>query len=294
MNLAARSLYALLWMIGRLSLRALHALGDGVAWAARVMARREVQVARRNLELVFPHLSPYEREALLRDALRATGRTLAETCRCWTRPASENLSLVREVIGAELLDAAQAAGAGVIVAAPHLGNWELLNQWLAARAPITIVYRPPRHAWVEDLLRRARGNTNVTQVRAEAAGVRQLFRTLKDGGTIGILPDQQPKRGDGEFVPFFGVPALSMTLLPRLAHKTGATVLLGWAERLPVSAGFRVHIVPAPVAIADADTLRAVTALNAGIEACVSMAPAQYQWGYKRYSVRPPGEPTLY
>lgn len=294
MNFAARSLYAVLWLIGRLPLRALHALGDGIAWGARVMGRREVQVARRNLELVFPHLSPSEREALLRDALRATGHTLAETCRCWTRPTAENLSLVREVIGAELLDAAQTAGTGVIVAAPHLGNWELLNQWLSARAPIAIVYRPPRQRWIEGLLRRARGKENVTQVRAEAAGVRQLFRTLKDGGTIGILPDQQPKRGDGEFVPFFGVPALSMTLLPRLAHKTGAAVLLGWAERLPCSAGFRIRIVPAPLAIADADTLRAVTALNAGIEACVRAAPAQYQWGYKRYSMRPPGEPTLY
>ena len=294
MNVAARLLYALLWLVGRLPLRALHAFGAAVVWLLRVAGRGEARVARRNLELAFPALTSDARAALWRDSLRATGQTLAETCRFWTRPARDNLGLVREVIGAELLDAAQAAGRGVIVAAPHLGQWELLNQWLAARAPIAIVYRPPRQAWLEDLLRRARGHEGVTQVRAEAAGVRQLFRVLKDGGNVGILPDQQPKRGDGEFAPFFGVEALTMTLLPRLAHKTGATVLFGWAERLPRGAGFRVHLSPAPAAIATENAHDATAALNAGVEACVRAAPAQYQWGYKRYSIRPADAPKLY
>lgn len=294
MNVAARALYALLWLAGRLPLRALHALGAALAWAVRVGGRGETRVTRRNLELAFPALDADAREALGRASLRATGQALAETCRLWTRPAEANLPLVREALGTDLLDAAQRAGRGVIVAAPHLGQWELLNQWLAARAPIAIVYRPPRQPWLEALLRRARGHAGVTQVRAEAAGVRQLFRTLKDGGTVGILPDQQPKQGDGEFAPFFGVQAFTMTLLPRLAHKTGATVLFGWAERLPRSAGFRVRIAPAPPGIADPDPLRATTALNAGVEACVQLAPEQYQWGYKRYSMRPAGAPTRY
>ena len=294
MNFAARVLYALLWLIGRLPLRALHAFGAGLAWLLRVGGRSEARVARRNLELAFPRLDPIASETLWRESLRGTGQALAETCRFWTRPARDNLALVREALGTELLDAAQAAGRGVIVAAPHHGQWELLNQWLAARAPIAIVYRPPRQAWIEDLLRRARGHDGVTQVRAEAAGVRQLFRVLKDGGTVGILPDQQPKRGDGEFAPFFGVDALTMTLLPRLAHKTGATVLFGWAERLPDSAGFRVRLSTAPPEIGAENALAATKALNAGVEACVRLAPAQYQWSYKRYSIRPSGAARLY
>ena len=289
MNLAARLLYALLWLAGRLPLRLAHWLGSGIGACARIVGLREARVSRRNLELCFPAMTAGEREALLRTSLGETGRTLAETARCWTRPAPDNLALVREVENGALFDTALRSGRGVIVAAPHLGNWELLNQWLAHHTPLAIVYRPPRTAWMEALLRRARGHPNVTQVRAEAAGVRQLFRVLKEGGCVGILPDQQPKRGDGEFADFFGVPALTMTLLSRLAHKTDAIVLFAWAERLPASAGFRIRLRAAPEGIDADEAQQGVTALNAGVEACVREAPAQYQWSYKRFTIRPQG-----
>ena len=294
MNFAARLLHALLWALGRLPWRALEALGAALGAALRLARQGPYRIAKRNLEIAFPALPEAERAALLRETLGHAGRAMVETSRFWTRPAADNLPLVREALGAELLDAAQARAGGVIVCAPHLGHWELLNQWLAARAPIAIVYRPPRQAWLEALLRRARGHEGVTQVRAEAAGVRQLFRVLKAGGTVGILPDQQPKQGDGEFAPFFGVSAFTMTLVPRLAAKTGATVLFAWAERLPQAAGFRIHVQPAPPGLADDDPLVATAALNAGVEACVRQAPAQYQWTYKRWSMRPAGTPRRY
>lgn len=287
MNVTARLLYAALWLAGRLPLRLAQALGAGIGTLVRLVGLREARVSRRNLELCFPALDAQAREALLRDSLRETGRTLMETARCWTRPTPDNLRLVRAVEGAELFDAALASGRGVIVAAPHLGNWELLNQWLAQRTPIAIVYRPPRSAWMEALLRTARGHPGVSQVRAEAAGVRQLFRVLKDGGCVGILPDQQPKRGDGEFAPFFGVQALTMTLLSRLANKAGAVVLFAWAQRRD-DGGFDVRFRDAPAGIDAADAVVGVTALNAGVETCAREAPSQYQWSYKRFTMRPP------
>jgi KDO2-lipid IV(A) lauroyltransferase len=294
MNFAARGLHALLRLVGRLPLRTLHRLGGALGDVLLLTRSGSARIAGRNLELAWPELDPTARAALQRASVRETARTLFETACFWTRPALANLELVRETSGAELLERAQQSGRGVIVAAPHLGNWELLNQWLAARAPIAIVYRPPRQPWLEDLLRRVRGQPGVTQVRAEAAGVRTLFRTLKEGGTIGILPDQQPKAGEGEFAPFFGVPALTMTLLPRLAHKSGASVLFAWAERLPGSRGFRVHISAAPAGLDAADIDVGVAALNQGIEACVRLAPEQYQWSYKRYAKRPEGMPRRY
>jgi KDO2-lipid IV(A) lauroyltransferase len=109
---------------------------------------------------------------------------------------------------------------------------------------------------------------------------------------VGILPDQQPKGGDGVFAPFFGVEALTMTLLPRLAARTGATVLYAYCERIDApgaAPAFALRIEAAPDGIASDDAAEGARALNAGVERIARRDPAQYQWTYKRYKRRPPG-----
>lgn len=201
----ARLLVIAASLLGRLPWSWLYRLGDALAALWRWRDARESRVARRNLELAFPGLETGQRDALHRRILRTTARQALETLKLWTRPPAANLALLRERHGEDLYDAALAAGRGVIVAAPHFGNWELLNQWLASRGPIAIVYRPPESAVGDEFLQQVRGVDNVRQVRAEGPAVRQLWKVLKDGGAVGILPDQQPKAGDGEFAPFFGV-----------------------------------------------------------------------------------------
>lgn len=289
----ASCLFLLLKLIGLLPLRWLHAAGGLLGAFALRFDNREAQVAWINLGLCLPELGEAERRTLLRETLADAGRTLFETCRLWTRPQASNLALVREVVGAELFEAALAEGRGLVVAAPHLGNWELLNQYLASRTPISIVYRPPRQGYTDVLLQRVRQHPGVSQVRAEAAGVRQLLRQLKAGGVLGILPDQQPKQGEGEFAPFFGQPALTMTLLPRLLARTGAAALFAYAERLPCAGGFRIVFRPAPAGLSG-EGIEAIAALNVGVEVCVRGALAQYQWGYKRFSMQAEGRPNPY
>lgn len=297
----ARALHVLASALMRLPWRALTACADFAA--ARMLRRngRSVCVTRRNLELAYPDRLPAEREGLVRAIVHGTARQALETLRFWTRPHAENLALIREVHGAARLDAAIAAGRGVIVAAPHYGNWELLNQWLAARTPIAVLYAPPESQVGEAFLNRVRAAQGdpgrVTQVRAEASAVRELLRRLKGGGVVGILPDQQPKQGDGEFASFFGMPALTMTLLGRLAAKTGARVVFAYCERVDARGpGYALHVEDAPDGIDAADPQRAVAALNAAVERIARRDPAQYQWTYKRYSLRPPGsdEPNPY
>ena len=299
-TLLAHLLYALAWAAARLPWPLLRAIADGMArlWIAR--DAREARVARRNLELIRPDLAPAAREALLGQILRTTARQALETLRLWTRPAARNLADITDVHGEALFDAALADARGLIVAAPHMGNWELLNQWLAAKTPLAILYRPPESAIGEAFLRRVRANAGgqVEQVRAEAAGVRTLLKRLQKGGVVGILPDQQPKAGEGEFAPFFGKQALTMTLLGRLAHRSGARVLLCWCERLPGDGAprYAIHVQAAPEAVADADPATAVAALNHAIEAIARRDFTQYQWTYKRYTLRPPasGEENPY
>ena len=252
---------------------------------------RESRVARRNIALVFPALDAAAQASLHRQVMQATACQALETLRFWCRPPAANLSRhLTERHGEALYHQARAAGRGLIVIAPHHGNWELLNQWLAAQGPLGIVYAPPASAVGDAFLQRVRGVDNITQIRAEGPAVRQMLRLLKDGGTLAILPDQQPKQGDGVFAPFFGIDALTMTLLNRLAARTGADLLYAWCERRDAAAlQFALHIEPAPAELASEDPVLSASRLNADIEAIVRRAPAQYQWTYKRFTLRPPG-----
>jgi KDO2-lipid IV(A) lauroyltransferase len=278
--------YGCLRLAGRLPLAVLHALGSGIGRLLWLAGGRPRRIVERNLSLVLTQQGAETRQAIGRAALIETGKAATEVARIWCGEAARRLDPVRAVHGAPHLADALGKGRGLIIAAPHLGCWELLNHWLAAQTPLAIVYRAPRHRWLEPLLLRVRDARGIEQVRADGAGVRALYRRLAAGGVVGILPDQQPRRGDGEMAPFFGVPALTMVLIARLARRTGAGVLFGFAERLPRSRGYAVHILPAPDGIADADLGVACTALNRGIERCVNLAFEQYQWAYKRYPSR--------
>jgi len=287
---AARLLYWTASLLARLPWAWLRGMADAFARAWIGRNDRTERVVRRNLELAYPELLPAQRESLVGAVMRTTARQGVETLRFWTQPHAKNLALLRETHGVEWFDAAVASGHGVIVAAPHYGSWELLNQWLASRTPLAILYAPPESEVAEAFLRRVRaahGDAGrVTQVRAEGPAIRGLFKLLQGGGVARILPDQQPKAGDGEFAPFFGIPALTMTLLSRLAQRTGATVLLGYCERIgetPDGPAFALRFEPVP------DAAEGVAALNAAVERVARRDPAQYQWTYKRWSIPAPG-----
>ena len=214
-DFASRLLYAAAWCAGRLPLRWQQAIGARLGDVMRWRDAREARVARRNIALVAPGLAPAAAAALHRDVLRQTGRLGMETLRIWTRPRADNLALVAAVHGEAHLQAARDAGRGVIVAAPHYGNHELVIEWMAARGPFALVYRAPEEAYGDRFLRLARAGENVVLVQAEAAAMRPLLKALHAGGAVGITPDQQPKEGAGEFAPFFGRPAQTLTLVPR-------------------------------------------------------------------------------
>jgi KDO2-lipid IV(A) lauroyltransferase len=278
-------IYGVLRLLGLLPLRVLHALGAGFG----ALIARTDNPMRHKAEQTLSDINTgfgEEKRHFLRAALAEAGKSFLEIAKIWTADPARTLALVREVRGGELFDAA--LGKPLIIAAPHLGCFELLNYWLCSRTPIAIAYRPPRQPELEPLLVRARGGLSAEQVRAEgSAGVRALFKRLAAGGVVGILPDQEPKQGEGEVAPFFGRYARTMVLLPRLAQRTGATVLFAFAERLPRGAGYVLHFLPAPEGISGPDLPAAVAALNRGVENCIRLAPHQYQWHYKRYFVQP-------
>ena len=158
--------------------------------------------------------------------------------------------------GAELIDAALAAGRGLVLLTPHLGCFEVTAQAYAERfgatQPITVLYRPARKAWLRELVDTARARPGLATAPATLAGVRQMIRALRRGETVGLLPDQVPPEGMGVWAPFFGQPAYTMTLAARLAQQTGAALLLIWGERLPRRRGWCIRVAAARAAAASA------------------------------------------
>jgi KDO2-lipid IV(A) lauroyltransferase len=272
----------LMWLAARLPMRVFRALGAGLGGLFWVTGNRKRRIVEANLALVRRDLDAQARRELARECVRQTGISLVEVFGIWTNPR-RTLANVREVRGQELFDAALAAKRGLILCAPHLGSWEVANYWVGVRTPFATFYTPPRHPQAEMLLRKLREGGASIQFPIDDSGVRRVFRHLRGGGVVSIMPDHVPRAGS-VVAPFFGVPALTMTLLPRLAQRTGAQVLMLFVERLPN--GYRVHFRESPAALLDADPLVACSAMNAAIEACARDAFTQYQWNYKRFKAR--------
>ena len=271
--------------------RAMGALLGRLAWVTNSSPRRISEV---NLAICFPDMPVTERQKLAKNSLIETGKQLTECAWIWHRPTHETNLKIKEIVGKDLLDDAQASSKGVIIASPHIGNWELCSLLLSANAKLTYFYRSPRTPGLDPLLIKWRAHLGGHPATLDASGIRDGLRLLKKGGTLGILPDQEPDLNNGQFAPFFNQPALTMTLLPRLAHRSGAHVLLCIAERLPGSQGWRIHILPADSAVSSADLAKATFAMNKDVERCISICPSQYLWNYKRFSTCEDGSRRAY
>lgn len=254
------------------------------------MDNREKRVAKINIDLCFQHLSASDKSQLLQKTLIENAKTLFEIPKIYKKGGKYAISLVSEVSGLEHYHQALASGKGVVLLAPHLGNWEITVHYLNQFSPITAMYAPPKQQFLDDIMKQGRQSSGATLVPADATGVRAQLKQLKKGGVIGVLPDQKPKAGHaGAFAPFMGHSAYTMLLINSLMKRTDAVALMTFAERLPSGQGYKLHILPAPKGLDDSDEVIAATALNVGIAECVQLAPAQYQWTYKRFSIQPDG-----
>jgi len=285
-RLTAAGWALLLRGVGALPWRRGQALGSSLGGVVAARDTRAARITAANLALCFPSASDDERSALGLASLRETGKLVFETAALWAGGARRWESHVRTVSGIDIVEAERAVGTGVLVLAPHVGNWELLNCLLGARFRAAVMYEPPRNTYLDARINRARAMTGSEPVPTTVAGLRRVLRQLADGGVVGLLPDQVPARESGVHVPFFGAPALTMTLPQRLLSRSRATPVLAAAIRNG-DGTFDVTFERLDESVRAAEQDVAATALNAAIETLVRRTPAQYQWEYARFK-RPP------
>lgn len=272
---------------GLLSLTGSHRLAAGLAALVWRLSAKQRQIALTNIRLCYPEMSTERQHQLAQDSLTETIKAVCELGVVWRRYPDQFPGLIKAVNGQHILDEALAQGQGVLLAAPHFGNWEVLNLWLSRYEDFAFLYKPPGDASIERLLVKYRGQGGARQITADAKGVRSMLKHLSHKGIMAILPDQQPKSGQGVFAEFMGQPAYTMTLFSKIARKTKVPVVLAVAERR--QAGFVIHFKKADEQIY-ADTRASVTALNQDISKLVALNPPQYQWTYKRFSIQESGQ----
>jgi Kdo2-lipid IVA lauroyltransferase/acyltransferase len=280
---ALAALARLPWPLQRL-------LGRSFGALLRVALRTRRQVAERNLALCFPGLDATARDTLLRAHFAALGIGVFEFARAWWGSIAPLRRGVR-IEGLEHLTAARAQGRGVIVVSGHFTTLEACGRLLCDHVPLAGMYRPYPQPAMEWAVRRGRARYAAAMFPKQ--DVRGAVRHLKAGGLLWYAPDQDPSRGDSVHVPFFGLPANSLTSTHQLARLSGASVVLFEHARRD-DGGYTLRLWPAldgfPSGDATADTARVM----AGIEAMARAAPAQYLWIHRRFKRQPAGADDVY
>jgi KDO2-lipid IV(A) lauroyltransferase len=268
-------------VLAYLPLSVLHRIGALFGWLTYLFSKRYSFRLRENLQNAGLARSESGLKGLRCTNIREMGKGVMELPWVWRRPFGEVVASVGQCHGWEHFETAHSQGKGVIVLTPHIGCFEVIGLYIASRMPITCMYRVPRWKFLDTLMHEGRERGQMKLAPTDLGGVRQLLKALKKGQVIGVLPDQVPGNGEGEWVPFFGRPAYTMTLIGRLAEASGAGVVMCASERLPHGEGYALHFTPLSF-----DTNSSIPRqMNAALEAVIRKHPEQYLWSYNRYKV---------
>lgn len=238
-------------------------------------------IARANLQICFPQQTPTERKKLLKSTFKENARLVLEFATAWFGKKENILRLITETRNQALIDQSTGAGKPLIIAVPHIGNWEFFSIWLQLNYPTVGMYRPAKIPQIDQHMKFARERFGGQAFATDARGLRGLLKSLKQGNAMIILPDQVPKSDASTSTPFFGKSAATMTLLHKLIKTAKADLL--FASCLRNSSGdFTVELYSPEFDIkADVEVFNA--GMNRQLESIIMRAPAQYQWGYKRF-----------
>ncbi|NNJ94395.1 MAG: LpxL/LpxP family Kdo(2)-lipid IV(A) lauroyl/palmitoleoyl acyltransferase [Halobacteria archaeon] len=282
---------ALLWCLTRLPYRVQVWLGRGAGRLIMRVAAKRRHIVRVNLELCFPELGLQDRERLLVENFESMGIALLEMGMSWWSP-NRRLEKLFTVEGMDNLEQALKAGNGAILLSAHFTTLEIGGRMLAMRTPIQVLYRKHKNAAMEYVISRGRNRFTDKAIRRD--NLLGMRRSLRQNIPVWYAPDQDFGIGKGAFVPFFGIPAATLTVTSKLAKMANSPVVPFLQTRLPGAQGYVLTLYPAfedfPGESAEEDTRR----INAFLEARIREQPEQYLWAHRRFKTRPQGMAPVY
>ena len=285
-----RLLVALLWLLHWLPLPVLGRIGAATGSLMYVAIPKRRKIALTNLRLCMPELSEQERRKIAHQHFQDYARSIFERALLWWAPIPRLRRLIR--IEPAVPQAEMESGPTILLC-PHFVCLDIAG--VASRViPLSTIYAPQKNELFDKLLRQGRERYGPVRLITRREGIKPILRALRDGLPYFMLPDMDFGEKDAAFVPFFGVPAATLTALPRLAATTGAKVIPVIATFLPNYQGWRVVFYPKWENYPGDDIIEATRRMNAFIEERVREAPSHYFWTHKRFKTRPAGEPSFY
>jgi len=277
----------ILWLLHFLPLRVLVWLGNALGLLFHALATERRQVATVNLRLCFPKMSDVQRARIVRDHFKVFGRSLVERSILWWSSAERIRDLIR-VEGIENFEAVKDQPA--ILLTPHFVGMDAGGQWIAQQTDTVCMYANQKNRYLTELLLKKRSRFRNQHLYSRQQGLRPILKGMRANMPFIYPPDQDQGVRDGAFIPFFGVPAATMTSVPRIAKMTGAKVVPSITRMLPNGKGYVLTFYPAWENYPTGDDIADTRYMNEFIEQRIREMPEQYFWLHKRFKTRPPGE----
>ncbi|MGD9726046.1 MAG: LpxL/LpxP family Kdo(2)-lipid IV(A) lauroyl/palmitoleoyl acyltransferase [Nitrospiraceae bacterium] len=266
-------------------------LGRWVGLLLRFMHDKRRETVEINLAVCFPDLSTQERAILAKRCFESLGMALCETSTAWWIPDPRARCACR-IVGLNHIRAALEKGRGVLLCSAHLHTAELAGRFMVLEQPVTIVFRPQNDRVIETVAHRRRATYYPNMIHYR--DMRGVVRALRRNEVVWYAPDIDAGTKRSVFVPFFGVPAASLTATARLAKLTGAPVVPCFYFRRADRTGYDIHVEPALQEYPSGDPTVDTARINELIEAAVRRHPEQYLWQHRRFKSRPAGAAPLY
>jgi KDO2-lipid IV(A) lauroyltransferase len=280
-----------LWLIHFLPFRVLVWIGSGLGVLLCAVSKERRQVGLINLRLCFPEMAELQREKLVREHCKMFARALIERTILWWSGAARINSLIR-VEGEEHFEALK--DTPTIILTPHFVGLDVAGQWIAQHRDSVSMYSNQKNLYLTNILLQKRARFGKQGLYSRQQGLRPILKALRAGQLFFYLPDQDQGVREGAFVPFFGVPAATMTTVSRIAHATGAKIVPCITRLLPGAEGYVLTFYPAWENYPSGDDYADTRRMNEFIEQRVLEMPEQYFWLHKRFKTRPEGEPSFY
>ncbi len=281
----------ILWLIHFLPFRVIVAIGNGLGMLLFLLAAERRKVGNINLKLCFPEMSDAARKQLLRENFKMFTRSLVERSVLWWASAERINRLIR-VEGVEHFAAIK--GKPAILLTPHFVGMDAGGQWVAQHTDTVCMYANQKNMYLTELLLKKRARFRHQHLYSRQQGLRPILKGMRANMPFVYPPDQDQGVKDGAFIPFFGVPAATMTSVPRIAQMTGAQVVPSITRVLPGGAGYVLTFYPAWENFPSGDDIADTRRVNAFIEDRAREMPEQYFWLHKRFKTRPEGEAKFY